>query len=629
MHTTCLSLFLAFILISCATGHRDTSKQIRTFIVSGQYDEAIAYLKASSLATDEKSKLLHFTELGLIEHYRGNYEASSLALTEAKTIIDELFTTRVSGKLSSALGNDNSDFYYGEKYEASLVYFYLSLNSYMQGIQEPDEAKRKEHLLRARSEVLDWDSFLSQIKKERMGEVVFKDDLLAKVFGALVHESLGNKNDDQVALQLYKDAKDVLFKNYNLFPSYNQNYESFRKDFTLLPQLPEKEVLGKYVYKTPHSETFTNFLDSKISELTKKAKSNKNPKESSISFLIQDGLIAEKTPNIYHIPMNWGVHTNMALSMSMGQTITFELPTVVGVEKLETGKIQALDATGALVKEIYLSVVAPLGELAEQAIKEHSTAIAAKTAARVTAKHLAAFVASAATMQAARSQNNAFASILAMAGHAAAVAGINSSEKADVRFWSTLPSSIRMAHMSLPAGVYKFQAVYDSGTAQRIVDLGSKQISQNNKNFVMDNKNLRFNGVVLPLEPVRMPAQNTPETKTATVQKKPEGCNQNSDCPGGSVCATVRGEYPGSCAATGFIGNFQKAGCSNDSECGEGRVCATVRGEYPGSCAEAAGSGRGVSSYVKTSGCTQDSECGTGRVCATVRGEYPGLCAQR
>lgn len=485
-----LALFL--FLGACATGHRSTSVEMRKFVAAGQYDEAIQYLKQSPLAQDEKSKLLLHIELGLIEHYKGNFEASSVELTHAKALIDELYTTRISGKVESALSNDNADFYYGEKYEASLVYFYLSLNSYMQGIKEVDPTKRKTHLLRARAEIVDWDSFLTEMKHDRMGKTVFKEDLLAKVFGGLVHESQGTHNDNQIALQLYKDAKTLFFRNYNLYPSFNASFESFRKNFDVLHTLKTQEIEKNYVQITPHSQDFTAFLDHKIKELETRMKKGKKTNESTISFLVQDGLIAEKAPNVHEIPIAYGMHHGAAMSFGLGQHVTFELPTVVGVEKLEVAKIQAVNEQGLLVKEVHLPVVAPLGELAKQAIDEHSTAIAAKTATRVVAKHIAALVASSAAMQSARRNNNSMGTLLAMAGHAAAVAAINHSEKADVRYWSTLPSSIRMGQMSLPAGTYKFQAVYDSGTSVRVVDLGVNTIHKTQNHFVMDSRDRQY-----------------------------------------------------------------------------------------------------------------------------------------
>ena len=126
-----LIIVLAVISTGCAIGHRTTSKQIRLFASAGKYDEAIQYLQLSPLARDQKSRLLYLVEMGLLHHYRGDYTSSNLAFDEARGLIEELFTTRLSGKVSSFISNDNSDFFYGEKYEASLTYFYLSLNNYI------------------------------------------------------------------------------------------------------------------------------------------------------------------------------------------------------------------------------------------------------------------------------------------------------------------------------------------------------------------------------------------------------------------------------------------------------------------------------------------------------------------
>lgn len=485
-------LMLALLVVSCASGHQKTSIQLRQFATAGKFDEAIKYLKESDLAKDEKSKLLYFTELGLLEHYRGNLNASIEALNTAKDLIDQLYTTRISGKVGSALSNDNADFYYGEKYEASLIYFYLSLNYYNQAMKEIDPAQKKVLFAKARSEVVAWDSFLTEMKQDRLGEALFKEDLLAKTFGALVHESQGNFNDNQIALQLYKDAQGVFFKNYNLFPTFNASYESFRQNFADLPKLPLKEVEGKYVLATDHSNAFKDFLNHKIQTLTAKLKMGKNPKskDGSISFLIQDGLIAEKAPHKYEIPMAWGAHEAMAFTFGMGQTITFELPTVNGVQHLEASRLQALNKDGVVLHEAPLTVIAPISELAEQAINEHSKAIAAKTAARVAAKHLTALVGSVATYRAGQARNDTFTMLLATVGHATAVASINASEKADVRFWSTLPSNIRMGHIIVPKGTYNFRAVFGKPGAleYRVIELGQHEVLQNDEKFVMNSK---------------------------------------------------------------------------------------------------------------------------------------------
>lgn len=456
--------------------------------MAGNFKEAIEYIKDSTLAKDEKSKLLFFTETGLLEHYQGNYIASNDELYKAKQLIDEQFTTKVSGKISSVVTNDNSDFYYGEKYEASLVYFYLTLNDYLLSFSEADPELKRKYLESARAHVVEWDSFLNEMKLERLGKAYFKEDLLAKTFGALVHEAQNNPRDTQIALQLYKDAADVFFKNYNLFPSFNSAYNEFGRAFTSFPNISKSEIEKKYVLKTQHALAFEQFLKNKIESLSqKKAK-------STITFLVQDGLIVEKKPHRIELPITWGTHHGSAMMLRMGGHITFELPSIDSIPVLEESRLEALDTNGKVIATSSLPIIAPISELAAQAVNEHSTAIAAKTASRVAAKHIAAVVAAGAAYESARRNNNALGMSLATIGHAAAMISINESEKADVRYWSTLPSNIRMGNITVPEGTYSFRAVFGKEGAQeyRVIELGQHTVEKTIK-LVMNSKNQKNN----------------------------------------------------------------------------------------------------------------------------------------
>lgn len=504
-------LFLTFLFCACASTHRETTAKLRHLVMAGRADEAIKYLNESPLAQDNSSKLLYFFELGLLEHYQGNYPASNTALNSAKELLDELYTTKATGKIKAYISNDNADFYYGEKYEASLIYFYLALNYYMQANLEPDAAKKKALLLQARSEILGWDSFLTEMKNERLGEALFKEDLLAKTFGALVHEAQGNFKDDQIALQLYKDANDVFFKNYNLFPTFNSAYESFRKNFRDLPKMPLEEVEGKYVLATPHNLAFKEFLTGKILKLTKKVRPQDlkaqitklkpgpellkkiKSKSGTVSFLVQEGLIVEKTAKKYEIPMDWGGQKSMAFQLGAGTHISYELPHIEHIPQVDGATIEALNKEGKVIASAPLSVIAPLGDLAAQAVNEHSAAIAAKTAARVISKHLTALGISWASYEAYKKKDPKMALFMATLGHAALIASINEGEKADIRFWSTLPSNIRMGELTLPAGTYKFRAIYGTeGLAgYRVKDLGTETVKKNSLKFVMENPHLK------------------------------------------------------------------------------------------------------------------------------------------
>lgn len=484
-------LVMTMLALSCATSDRKTSIELRNMVLAQKFDAAIALLNQSPLVKNEKSQLLYYYELGLLNHYKGDYVQSNIAFNQSKELIDELYTTRVSGKFASFLNNDNSDFYYGEKYEASLVYFYLSLNYFMQANSTIDLSAKKVFLRQARAEIAGWDSFLTEIKAERLGKAYFKEDLLAKTFGGLIHEAQETREDNQIALQLYKDANDVLLKNYNLFPTFNESYQSFKDNFESLHTMPVQEVERNYVLETNHNKSLRQFLLHKITGLS--AKENKSQKSlSQINFLLQDGLIIEKQAQKHDFPIFLGPQVASGLTFGMGNTISFELPFVGAPPILEDGRIEALDASGAVVTTSPLSIVAPLAELAQQAINEHSKSIAAKTGARVVAKHIAALVSVQVAYNSSREQHPAIALMVATVGHSVAVAAINESEKADVRYWSTLPSNIRLGQLSLPNGTYSFRAVYGTlGTPNyRTVDLGVQEITKGARSFVMNNKTL-------------------------------------------------------------------------------------------------------------------------------------------
>ena len=497
-----LHLVLLFILTACASGHHMTATKMRQLLAEGNHEEAIRILEESALAKDTKSKLLYKIEKGLLAHYQADFETSIQALNEAKILLDELYTTRISGKLASSLTNDNADIYYGEKYEASMVYFYLALNYYLQAEQEINPEQSKVLSLKARSEILAWDSFLTEMKIDRAGKAVFKEDLLAKTFGALVHESQQNQNDKQVALQLYQDAREILFKHYNLYPTFNSAYQVFKEQYENLPTMSRANIEKNYVQPTQHNAPLQEFLTFKILSLTKKLRPQDFKNQvallkpsaellkkvsypgSQVTFLVQDGLIAEKLAKQYQFPIQLGATAGFAATLGYGGPITYELPYVAPVPTLELATLQALDQKGNVISESSLSVVAPLGEMAEQAVNEHSTAIAAKTGARVAAKHLAALVISYAAYQSMSQKQPAMAQFTAILGHAAAVAAINESEKADTRFWSTLPSNVRMGSMILPKGTYRFQALIN----QRVIDLGEQTVENNTMKFVMNKK---------------------------------------------------------------------------------------------------------------------------------------------
>ncbi|MGZ3806829.1 MAG: hypothetical protein ACXVCE_01985, partial [Bacteriovorax sp.] len=177
-------LLVSFFLQACSSGGREDRKELRTFFLTGSYDQGLSFIDKSKFYQDKDEKLLALMEKGMLLHAKGDWEESSRVLNEARTLSQELYTVSLSKKAEKTLLNDNYDVYYGEIYERSLLHFYLSLNA----ILNYQKTKKRDDLFRARAEVLAWDSFLSSIKEDRLGKSVYKNDLLLKIYGAKIHE---------------------------------------------------------------------------------------------------------------------------------------------------------------------------------------------------------------------------------------------------------------------------------------------------------------------------------------------------------------------------------------------------------------------------------------------------------
>jgi hypothetical protein len=550
-----LFLFILSILQSCSTGGLKTRKALRQSFQSGQTAEVLALIKESKDYQDKDMRLLALMEKGILYHQLGNFAQSVMTFTKAKELIDELYTLSLSGKLQGATLNDNYDVYYGETYERSLVYFYLSLNRYLlyqkgfseaymdeSGVQVAEEQftpqKRQEILYQARAEILAWDSFLEKIKKDKLGNSVFKYDLMGKTFGAFIHEAIASTNDLQIALQLYKDARKILFQNYNSYQALNKKFASFKKDFSKLPGMEEDKIKKDYQEPTSFYNELDQFYKMRILELTNLVRPNEleklkkefqlsvQPKlKANVAVVFQNGLIAEKIAEKQYFsiiagvvnsnssaakktlaaigdaalayfaakelgllppPNTWSpsrARYGVELGGMVNNTaaISFELPAIAPKTIQDFVEIQVLDEQGKLIKTQPLVLTSPLYDIAEEAVAETSGIRYLRVGSRLALKHLTAIAAAYATYTATKGKDNsAGAKFMAVLQYAASAKLINESEKADTRFWSLLPNELRFSHFYLEKGTYQFRALVHSGNkekgAHKFYSLGTHKV---------------------------------------------------------------------------------------------------------------------------------------------------------
>ncbi|MFZ9000544.1 MAG: hypothetical protein ACO20H_04535 [Bacteriovoracaceae bacterium] len=486
--------------------------QLKKLFLTGQYDQAVEFITNSSFYRDKESLLLSYLEKGIILHTQGQYQKSVSELEKAKTHYRKLYTESLSDKIQTLISNDNYDFYYGSAYERSLINFYNALNYYLLYQKSGD----RKFLFKSRAEVLDWDSFQNMRLEAEKGNSVFKTDLLSKVFGPIIHEEIGTKQEIQIAKILYKDSHKTLFRYYNAYPSYNEKYKEFKRDYSDLSKLTASVVESKYIKETPVQKEIKSFVNSQIKRIKKGKKNNviisfqkgiipqkeakqeyynlekalransDSPTAKAFSRLGSQVLMifaADKLglipPPSQYNPIGTHLGIQLAAVSAEGIAISFELPQIKAKPIKESSFITFKKV--GFEKTIPLTLINSLGDIAEEAVFENSLSRYFRLGVRLSTKHLGAILAAFTTYQSSKaSLGEGMAKVAALAQYAATLEFIKSSEKADTRQWSLLPEQILLSQTDLPEGEYETEFIVkdENGQVLRKLPLGTKNISK-------------------------------------------------------------------------------------------------------------------------------------------------------
>ena len=492
---------ITLLLVGCGTANRKQTAKLKKFVQAGQLKKAEKFVGSKDFYPEKRDRLLKLLELGTIQYLNSHYYQSLKTFDKAKDLSDKLFTVSISKKVTAAVSNDNYDNYYGEKFERSMIRFYQSLihlklgqnglyESYTVKVKGKDgkvvdrlvpekklsQKEKSKHLRMASNVLIEWNSLLDNYKSTTGGKIAYKADLLAAVYGAYVWNQLGKKSR---AINLYKDAKNILFKNFNILETYNEKSKKFKEDYKKLPNMSLKNVKKKYVKSTEHAQMLVEYIDERIKELSKN-------KSGNLHVLIEKGFITPKKANKVRIPLPFTGKYNLGksfvsfcsnvLSMASGvaPSIYFEIPEIPFEPVKGKYVLLVKDKSGKIKKQKELAVVNPLANLATLIMDEKSFSTKAKIGARLVGKHLAALAAAYGISK----KGGALAGSLA---YAAATKGIEASERADLRIWSLLPHHFRITSLSLPAGEYQLELERKSGKTSTITKLGPVTVKKKNK----------------------------------------------------------------------------------------------------------------------------------------------------
>lgn len=105
-------------------------EEVRTTFISGDFEQSAKKMQelAANNVYDSKDKVLLYLEQGSVNHFAGNYEASNQFFENAEFTIDDLFTKSITRAIQSFIVNDNSLAYDGEDYEDVYLNVFKTLN---------------------------------------------------------------------------------------------------------------------------------------------------------------------------------------------------------------------------------------------------------------------------------------------------------------------------------------------------------------------------------------------------------------------------------------------------------------------------------------------------------------------
>lgn len=439
------AFFILFSLTACGHTGREHA-QIIEHVRQGNIAAARQLAEKKDFYSDEPSLLVRYFEIGTLHYLNEEYYQALQHFDKAHQLSQKLYTKSISKSVAAQIAGDGLSPYTGEKYELSMLRFYQSLTHYKlyeQGyyeshsVQEKEtvriierkelsESERRKHFNAARASVLDWNSLLTTFTRESRDKNDFRQDMLAKTWGAEIHDIYGSSGDRQIARQLYKDVQKLLNASYADYPSY----------------------------KTKHAKRLKQYASSKGKDLYAGA-----DKKENVKIVLKVGLITPKKPEKidFQIPIGAFLFSgskdkfvSCLGNILPGQRISFEIPSVSVPKTIDDYQIVITNSAGKKIISKQMVLTAPVSETAYREYKNKRVALIAQKSARLSAKYAAAAVSACALYD----PDDPFKWLAAYATFAASSKLIQASEYADARYWGLLPDSIFQQSLFLKKGSY-------------------------------------------------------------------------------------------------------------------------------------------------------------------------------
>jgi len=441
---TRLGLFCAA-LMTMACGHQDLNRhyrQMRPNMMRGNWKGAVAQMTAAKKTVyGEKDRIMYWLNMGTLQHYALQTDASMKNFVAAEKAMQDLWTKSVSAEASKFLVNETAQSYPGEDYEKVLVYLYTSLNHAIQGKYQDAqvEARAADRELQKMKVYYEKEGCPKGVSPDKCGTVYTQDAFMLWLVG-LYREIEGMKGDGeslQDALSLYKDA----YRVYN--EQYAGRFGASAPGFLAEDIVRVATALGR----AGEAQSFAG--------MGATGQSLKNLQNGMGEVILFHG--SGESPVKRQLKFNARMPDGYMMSMAVPQVRARR--SRVAYAKVTAGNVSAMT-----------ELAEPITQIAVKNFAKKLPAIKGRAVARAIVKYAATKGAQAVAKKAG---GGLLGSVVGLVGNVASAA----TEAADLRSWSTLPANVGIARLWLPAGQHTLLVTYHGGNNMQIGRTDTIQIT--------------------------------------------------------------------------------------------------------------------------------------------------------
>ncbi len=409
----------AMLCVLCAcTSQMARSPYVKKSLDEGNFAAALGEVEKIDKGT---SRLLYLYEKGLLLHYSARYAESSAALEEAERLFDDLYTKSLAREAGALFTSDAVLQYRGERFESAQIHYYKLLNyllsSDMNGALV--ECRKINNKLR----------FFGDSNGS-----VYNDDPFLRYLTGMVFFDAGELSDADVSFRVALRAYTALGERYGV-----ETPSTLRCDMARCA-----ELLGDWTAAEKYMEGAQRCDDPPLD--TSLGTLNVFLECGYVSYKIEQNIVLPIFKNEIDDKTDTdafarGLVMRYGQPVDAGRKIDYLLrvavPDMVRTPETFAGAAVRVQSAGRSYKT-HAEIVQNVDAFAAEAFEARRGGVMLKTVTRALTKYLA---------KESADDRSFIAGLLVNIFNVA-------TESADTRSWATLPRTIRMARLDLPAGTY-------------------------------------------------------------------------------------------------------------------------------------------------------------------------------